>query len=246
MSSSFQKETFEKVDVKNRKERSDIVIENIIQGFVKKSSVHQFKMLDVGCGGGQLLENFCRKDNIEVHGIDISQEALRVSKNKGYCSVECDLEADNMPYPDSFFDVVVMNDLIEHIINPDRMLREARRVIKPEGSIIVCTPNVSHPVSWAMQIVLDLPPMQSARYKSVHVRDFTLRILNKTLELNGLSVSKAQGTFIYPIENRISYYIATRIPRLSERLIVISKKGENPKNEVKDIYFDVQELLKAG
>jgi methionine biosynthesis protein MetW len=244
MSSSFQKDVFEINPVKEEHEISDLVIGDLIDEKMKKVQGRPFRILDIGCGGGQLLEHLCSEPDIEVHGIDISEEAIKAAVKKGYRTYVCDLEKDRIPC-EGTFDVVVMNDLIEHIINPDNVLSEARRLVREDGWIIVCTPNVSNPTSWIMQMFLDLPPMQSARYKSVHVRDYTLRTLLKAHQLNGLKVIECRGTFIHPFKKRGSRLLANKFPRISERIIVISQRDRLPKGEIKSIYFDTMELLRA-
>lgn len=242
----FQKKIFEKYPVKEYKEISDIIILSIIKSILRNRNKEQiFKILDVGCGGGQLLEQYTKIPKIEVYGVDISEKALKIAHKRDYKTYLCDVENEKLPFENTAFDIIVINDLLEHIIDPDNLLRECHRVLKNEGLLIICVPNISHIASWFIQIFLDLPPVQSARYKSVHVRDYTLRMLKVALELNGFKVEYVRGTYVYPFKNNISRFIANIFPRLSERLIAICRKDEIPKKTIADIYFDVRELLKS-
>jgi methionine biosynthesis protein MetW len=248
--SNFQKQIFEKYPVKTHKEISDIVIANtlssIILNWINRSGVSSFKILDVGCGGGQLLERFAKIRNIEVYGVDISEKALKVASRRGYKVFLCDVETEKLPFPDNFFHIIVMNDIVEHIINPDNLLRETYRTLKREGKLIVSVPNVSTPASWFMMIFIDLPPMQSARYKSPHVRDYTLRLLKCLLKLNGFKIEQIKGTYIFPFSNFLSRVLANLFPRLSERLILICEKGIIPPLKLEEAYFNIKKILFLG
>lgn len=244
-SANTQKKIFNKYPVKQHKEESDIVIISILRSMMvqQKSAL---KILDIGCGGGQLLEDFTSFPQIEVYGVDISEEALQIAQTKGYKTFLCNVETEKLPFNDDFFHIVIMNDLLEHIINPDNLLKETHRTLRNDGKLIISIPNISCPFSWLMQIFWDLPPMYSARYKSIHVRDYTLRILRSVLKLNGFKVEQVKGTYLYPFNNAIGRSIANLFPRLSERLIIVCKKGVPPNFELDDVYFDIRELLRIG
>jgi len=246
--SEFQKRTFEKYPVKAHKEISDTIIISFISSVIRstKKGKSFFKILDAGCGGGQLLESLARIPQIEVYGVDISAKALEIARQRGYKAYMCNVEPKKLPFDDDFFNIVVINELPEHMIDPDDFLREVHRVLKDESNLIISVPNVSCPASWFAQVFLDLPPMQSARYKSIHVRDYTLRILKIVLKSNGFKIKQVKGTYLYPFTNVISRLVANLFPRLSERLILICEKGVIPDLELDDVYFNINKLLGIG
>ena len=82
-------------------------------------------MVDVGCGGRE-LELGATERGIEYRGFDID---------------DGNLESEPLPAKDSSAELVVALALIEHLHNPDNFLREARRILRPGGLIIVSTPN---------------------------------------------------------------------------------------------------------
>ncbi len=91
----------------------------------------KWKILDLGCGD-LWLTKYLRKLNYNVVGIDKSLDA------KYPYTIECD--ANNLPFDDNSFDCVLMVEVVEHI-NPKTAYSEIRRVLKPNGKIIVTTPN---------------------------------------------------------------------------------------------------------
>ncbi len=96
------------------------------------------KVLDVGCGVGTDLLGFAQGGAL-VTGIDLSpksvflaMERLKLYKCKGV-AIECD--AESIPYRDNVFDFVFNWGVTHHTLNPEKVIVEMRRVLKPEGKI---------------------------------------------------------------------------------------------------------------
>ena len=97
-------------------------------------------LLDVGCGGGFLLNKF--NSQWEKHGIEFdatsarhANEVLKLNVKQG--------EVDEVSYPDNFFDAIVMRGVIEHMADPKTMVKHLSGWLKPGGLIyITSTPNV--------------------------------------------------------------------------------------------------------
>jgi len=121
---------------------------------------------------------------------DISEKAVIKARNKGIKAYVCDVDNEKLPFHDGIFDIVTCFEVLEHVINTDFVLSEINRVLKQNGIFIVSTPNVNSIYSLFAQIFMDYPPIASARYKSIHVRDFTLKTLKIALHINGFEVSK--------------------------------------------------------
>ncbi|MCD6565400.1 MAG: methyltransferase domain-containing protein [Bacteroidales bacterium] len=100
------------------------------------------KILVVGCGAGSDEKNIRNINNdVELWSIDISEEMLKkaiAGKSPSYFSLGI---AEKLPFPNNSFDRVISREVIEHVINPQLMLNEIYRVLKPEGIAIVATEN---------------------------------------------------------------------------------------------------------
>jgi SAM-dependent methyltransferase len=90
------------------------------------------KALDLGCGDGFWSEKL-RAQGWDVTSADRS--------NKRYPRAQIVDAEKPLPYPDCFFDLVWLAEVIEHIKNLDGLVRELRRVTKPGGRLILTTPN---------------------------------------------------------------------------------------------------------
>lgn len=100
-------------------------------------------VLDVGCGDGSMTRKFLTdislSHTVQVYGIDRE----KICKNKDIIYKEGDLEAEEFPYPEDFFDIVISNQVIEHLLNKDHFLSECFRVLRKDGLVIVSTENIA-------------------------------------------------------------------------------------------------------
>ena len=122
--------------------RYQIELELIIKILIAKKS-QNMKILDVGCGDGvilYLLNQKLKNENMELYGIDSSDLALKIAKRKIPRGIFKIAEVYNLPYEDNFFDLIISSDVIEHVLRPDKMLSEIKRVGKDNSHVVIGTP----------------------------------------------------------------------------------------------------------
>jgi SAM-dependent methyltransferase len=80
----------------------------------------------------------------ELSAVDIGPERFAGTISRlGLEVVRCDVETESLPFPDEAFDLILFNELFEHLrINPAFTLREAHRALRPGGSLLLSTPNL--------------------------------------------------------------------------------------------------------
>jgi ubiquinone/menaquinone biosynthesis C-methylase UbiE len=100
------------------------------------------RILELGCGNGQLSEMMKKETGGEVYGIDISKSGVTLACRRGVLARIADLNK-RLPYKNNYFDTIVSNQLLEHIYKTDHLLDEIYRVLKPGGICITITPNLS-------------------------------------------------------------------------------------------------------
>ena len=241
-SSTFQENVYDTEVPRRTVELKDLRVREIVKELIRNN---RCKVLDAGCGDGSLLEPLCKSQ--ECYGVDVSEAQLKKAQTKGIKTFRLDLESERLPFADDFFDLVICSETIEHLLDADNLLQEIHRTVRLGGTFILTFPNVNQPISWLMQILFDLPPRYSARYKSPHVRDYTLRIIKNVLVNFGFEISDVTGTYIYPSEDRVSQWLARSFPRLAEKIIVVSKKRlKTMRMHSRKVVWNVLELVKRN
>jgi len=117
-----------------------------IQGLKLKYTLQDLKnvsgrVLDVGCGGGNIARGIKKyRPDLEVYGIDISQKAINVAKSRSGKVTFSVAPSEKIPFPDNYFDMVTMYDVLEHVDDPLLVLKEVRRVLKDSGVFHIFLP----------------------------------------------------------------------------------------------------------
>ncbi len=145
-------------------------------------------VLDVGCSTGALGAVFKRfSPRTRVLGIDRNAEAASLAATRLDAVAVGDVEADPFPFPDEAVDCIVYGDVLEHLRDPWALVRRHMERLSPDGTILICLPNVEH---WSFAARL----MQGTwRYEEsglldqTHMRWFTLETTREALESLGLS-----------------------------------------------------------
>jgi SAM-dependent methyltransferase len=101
------------------------------------------RVLDVGCGGGELGRLLKRRGHY-VAGIELvpaAAERARTILDQVACF---DLETDPPPFSPGSFDAIILADVLEHLIDPWRVLKQLVRLLSPGGRVIASVPNLQN------------------------------------------------------------------------------------------------------
>lgn len=109
---------------------------------IRDEGIRDARVLDVGCGGG-FLSNALARHGFAVTGIDLSEESLKVAQGHDETKTVSYQVADAyaLPFPDESFDVVTAMDFLEHVEEPEKVIRELSRVLRPHGLFFFHTFN---------------------------------------------------------------------------------------------------------
>ena len=175
------------------------------------------RILDVGCGDGSftiLIAKACKAK--EVYGIEISEKKVEIARKRGIKCYQLDVDTENFPFQDNFFDAVFAGEIIEHLYDTDHFLEEVNRILKTNGIFILTTPNLA---MWQNRISLLLgyqpyATSPSLRYRighlhgdsgplpeeiiqgRKHISVFTLKALIRLLRLYGFDIIEVKGASI--------------------------------------------------
>jgi len=119
----------------------------VLADYVGKNIVCQDypSVLDVGCRKGvDLAKILGLRKNIRGLGVDLSFESLvtaaeHLKEHKAFCVSQA--MAEQLPFKNQVFDVVVSSEVLEHLSEPDQLICEARRVLRDDGVLIMTTPS---------------------------------------------------------------------------------------------------------
>lgn len=114
------------------------LIKHLIEKYNFKKNT---KVLDVCCGRGEFINEFIN-EGLVGYGIDIENTCLKYFPRINFN--QFDLENNNFPYKDDFFDLIFSKSVVEHFHKPEKILKECFRVLKPGGIIITLTPSWKH------------------------------------------------------------------------------------------------------
>jgi len=148
------------------------------------------RYIDIGCWTGESVLSYGAVHKFrEVHGIDLVPEALKEAQKRGISTHFVDLNCDNIPFPDNYFECITLVAVIEHLVTPYHILEETRRVLKPEGVLIIGTPNVAS-LSNRIRILLGHRPRTSfdIGWDGGHLLYFTPKELEVLLSQCGFEI----------------------------------------------------------
>jgi methionine biosynthesis protein MetW len=109
----------------------------IIAGWIKEKS----KVLDIGCGEGDLLQYLKKTKQIEGRGLEILQADVSRALSKGISVMQGDAENDLAYYPDDSFDYAILSQTLQATKRPDKIMQQMLRIAK---FAIISFPNFAH------------------------------------------------------------------------------------------------------
>jgi ubiquinone/menaquinone biosynthesis C-methylase UbiE len=134
-------------------------------------------ILEVGCSGGMLVSKLQKKGYTNIKGIDISSHAISQCKKKGISNVQV-MDGSATSFDPETFNIVVASDILEHINQEKKALKEWNRILKPGGTLIVFVPAFS--ILWS-----------DHDKKNYHFRRYSKKRLLKILNNSGFSVKRS-------------------------------------------------------
>jgi 2-polyprenyl-3-methyl-5-hydroxy-6-metoxy-1,4-benzoquinol methylase len=157
------------------------------------------RVLELGCAEAAFAATVKQRTRgAEVWGIEFNPDAaLRASAVLDRVLVG-DADAQIAELPDAYFDVVICNDVLEHLVNPIHTLGQLRRKMKPEGVVVASIPNIRF-VPALSKIVFrrDFPQQDFGIFDRTHLRFFTRKSMVRLFESAGFAVRRMKGINAY-------------------------------------------------
>lgn len=193
------------------------------------------KVLDVGCATGFFLEA-AQKEGFEPYGVEFSMFSSSVAKKKFGDEAIYNGVLEDSQFPDGSFDVIAMSDLLEHVKTPQAVMAKAAALLKPDGIIMVMTPDTG-------SLTHRLMGEKWVHYKIEHLFYFNTQALEMLanehqLELVRVEPAKKSLTLdylhcqfeVYP------HWLLTPLLRVANKLLPASLRH-------KHLYFTIGEMV---
>ena len=145
-------------------------------------------ILDVGCGEGIALEKLVKQfPDRQVLGIDLELENIQICRQFGLTAVYSDVTA--LALPSSRFDFCMMIDILEHLKEPDKAVREIYRILRPGGRLAIVVPNDRNFFLSRLALLM----FKEAFYEVGHEKQWKPREVVKLLTDAGFEISSRKS-----------------------------------------------------
>jgi methionine biosynthesis protein MetW len=186
---------------KSRMTKPDIYYSNSRNEVVPFIPAEVKTVLDIGCGKGFFLKLVKDATGAETWGIEPVPEAAHEAMTRADKIITGSIEEHSDSIPDNYFDCIILNDILEHILYPEIILRNLKPKLSEKGIIIASIPNVRYIAN-----LVELIFKKEWEYKedgildSTHIRFFTQKSMIRLFENAELKVIRQVG-----INERVSW-----------------------------------------
>jgi len=149
-------------------------------------------LLDVGCGEGSFAGNLI--GNGEIWGVEMDPKAAASASAVMNNVLQGSFEVVRDQLPRSYFDIIVCNDVIEHMEDPADFVEYVTRILRPGGIMILSIPNVRHwEVLYQLILLRDWRYTSSGNLDRTHRWFFTKKSMVRLLEKGGFVIESLKG-----------------------------------------------------
>lgn len=155
------------------------------------------RVLDLGCGDGELLSLLIEKKNVKGTGIEIDEKAVYKCMERGLTISHGDIDTELLDYATKKFDYVILNESLQQVLNPEKVILESLRV---GHKVIVGIPNFCH-ISARFQLFFQgrVPITKELPYEwydTPNLRFLSLKDFRRFCKAKGITVLKEKAITI--------------------------------------------------
>lgn len=223
--------------------------DNSSTGIILKKIKHGSRVLEFGCATGRMTKYMQEALDCRVSIVELDADAYEIASayaDDGVCGNIMDMEWCKK-YSDVRFDFIIFADVLEHLSDPDTVIREAAKLLSPDGIIVFSIPNITHGDIILKQFSDRFDYTDVGLLDNTHIHFWGLENIRPFAEQNGLFVYSIEGTFekMGRTEQKLPQsevpFVLSKI--LSERkcssvyqLVVTLGKDENRKETDSELY----------
>lgn len=170
-------------------------------------------ILDIGCGEGAFLKLIKKNIGAETWGLEVVNEiAIKAKANVDQILVG-KIENTLDLIPDAYFDCITFNDVLEHLVEPTKVLTMIKPKLKDRGIIVASIPNVRDFFTlYELVIKKDWQYKDFGVLDSTHLRFFTKKSMKRMFDEAGYKIIKQEGingidSFKFEIFNLVTFHL---------------------------------------
>jgi ubiquinone/menaquinone biosynthesis C-methylase UbiE len=188
----YESTTFGSIPIKDTKDLPSLKMRFLME-LLQKRKRPSATLLEVGCGTGRILSTIHERDpRLKLSGVDISKTQISIARRECKGIAFLLATAERLPFRDNSFDYVIFMDVIEHVENPDTMLREIHRVLKPGGYLYGGSPAEGHGIYWLSKKIF------GRHFKEEvigHIQQYTVADLHRRVRKAGLRIQYTKYSY---------------------------------------------------
>lgn len=207
---------------------TDVVRELILQSkeVLHSLDIRDGRLLDVAGGTGKHARFFDLTANgNSLSLVDFSREAVAVARSAGIDATVCDLESQELPFPDQHFHLVMAQEIIEHLSDCGHLLDEACRVLRADGYLYITTPNLAGLID-RIFLLRGKKPL-AMTWDPTHIRLYLFSEIEGMLRSRGLEIvnSTTQGVYLCFRKHFFRLPGVSRMNRrLGQHIMILARK----------------------
>jgi 2-polyprenyl-3-methyl-5-hydroxy-6-metoxy-1,4-benzoquinol methylase len=178
-------------DMKAKPENYFSVVRHEVLPFIPQ---HAEVVLEIGCGDGNFGELLIKRGAKEVWGVEFEKDQAVIAEKRITRVLVGDIAEQMKDLPDQYFDVIVCNDVLEHLVDPYSIVNSLRRKLKKNGVVVSSIPNIRY-----FRNLYDFVFHKNWDYADsgimdrTHLRFFTCNSIRKMFESNGYEIVRMEG-----------------------------------------------------
>lgn len=185
----------------NLSKKSNAYYESIREDMLKYIPAGTKTSLEFGCGSGGFSALVKNKFNAETWAVEINEQAAQQAEKKLDKVINSDAAKSLNEIPDSYFDCIILFDILEHLIDPYTLLRALKNKLSTKGVIIASIPNIRYYRTFIEFVIYgNWDYKDQGILDRTHLRFFTYKSILKMLKTLDFDILTLEG--IHPTSSR--------------------------------------------
>lgn len=179
------------------------------------------KVLEIGCAWGDVTEYIVKNLNCQAKGVEINSKMAKIAKEKSGAEIVIgNIEEKDIwkKVTQDRYDVIILADVLEHLKNPEEILKKAVEILNKKGYMLISIPNIAH---WSIRRNLLLGKFDytnNGLLDQTHLRFFTKKSFENLIKKCGYKIDFFDLIYRFPKDSLSPYFFKKTIARFLPQL----------------------------